>query len=415
MTQSKALQQALKGKKASDWVLPILFEQVTGMLRPLPLALFAKASKQCFVSVEVDGSDPAFDWLNVWMSQHPSLKNVRSVEVNTVGGTEYEPLLEKHVSNAYVIRFTPSPGTYTLAFRGKRVWLTKFKDISVTSIQKRSSSERITIRMVGRSLEPIKELLEEGRKLALSKEETRIQIKAVTDWGWNTLALQAPRSLDSVILDRDVKDNLLEDITRFIENPKWYWEKGIPYRRGYLFHGIPGSGKTSLILALAGHFRLPVHILSLSSGKVDDSSLLSSLLSVQGQAIVLLEDADAVFEGRERTEPGRGVTFSGLLNALDGVTSSDGRLLFMTTNHVKKLDSALIRPGRIDYHLEFHNATNYQAEELFLRFFPDAPTRLTEQFGDLSQVGMSMAQLQNHLLLHQNDAERAVEEMRDYR
>jgi chaperone BCS1 len=63
------------------------------------------------------------------------------------------------------------------------------------------------------------------------------------------------------------------------------------------------------------------------------------------------------------------VTFSGLLNALDGVASSEERIIFMTTNHYSKLDPALIRPGRVDVQEILDDAQGEQAERLFIKFY----------------------------------------------
>lgn len=102
---------------------------------------------------------------------------------------------------------------------------------------------------------------------------------------------------------------------------------------------------------------------------------LSYLLTIlPRRTLVLLEDVDAAFTGRNQAETAdyqSNVTFSGLLNALDGVTSAEERILFLTTNHVERLDSALVRPGRIDMMVRLGQATRWQAERLWDRFYGD--------------------------------------------
>src|SRR5690606_7749955 len=128
----------------------------------------------------------------------------------------------------------------------------------------------------------------------------------------------------------------------------------------------PGTGKSSFILALAGHLGLNLCLLSLSGLSLDDQGLQNLLSCVPSRSIVLIEDIDAAFGNsgdvtpndlatsqsllgtRNKKDKSIGITFSGLLNAIDGVASGEGRLLFMTTNHPERLDPALIRPGRID-------------------------------------------------------------------
>jgi chaperone BCS1 len=130
---------------------------------------------------------------------------------------------------------------------------------------------------------------------------------------------------------------------------------------------------------------------------------------VPANSIILIEDIDCVFEKRKQTEDNESkVTFSGLLNAIDGVVAGEGRILFMTTNHIEKLDAALIRDGRCDVRILIENANADQARRLFLRFFPGENT-LADQFGELvGQHELCMAALQGHLLKYSEDAVSAV-------
>jgi chaperone BCS1 len=124
---------------------------------------------------------------------------------------------------------------------------------------------------------------------------------------------------------------------------------------------------------------LHICYLNLAGGNLNDDSLNTLLNSTEVNSIILLEDIDAIFHGRESVSEGRHghergprVTFSGLLNALDGVRSQEGRILIMTTNHKDKLDPALLRPGRADRLIELGNAKESQLKDLFKKFFPDS-------------------------------------------
>lgn len=167
---------------------------------------------------------------------------------------------------------------------------------------------------------------------------------------------------------------------------------GIPYRRGYLLHGPPGSGKSSFIQALAGTLGYDICLLNLSERGLADDKLIHLLSNTPERSFVLIEDIDAAFNKRVQTsEDGyvenllcilvinvfytiafryqSSVTFSGFLNALDGVASGEERIIFMTTNHPERLDPALIRPGRVDLSLKIDDASPAQAKHLFLRFY----------------------------------------------
>ncbi|KAJ2796321.1 Complex III assembly protein translocase and chaperone, partial [Coemansia helicoidea] len=104
------------------------------------------------------------------------------------------------------------------------------------------------------------------------------------------------------------------------------------------------------------------------------------------------------------------VTFSGLLNALDGVASSDERIIFMTTNHIERLDPALVRPGRVDVKVLLGNASAHQIRCMFVRFYGDDSGALAQEFAEaLRGHTVSTAQLQGHFVVHKRDAQCAVD------
>jgi chaperone BCS1 len=209
------------------------------------------------------------------------------------------------------------------------------------------------------------------------------------------------RPFSTVILNDKVKQDLIEDVTDYL-NPatrRWYSNRGIPYRRGYLLHGPPGTGKSSLSLALAGFFKMRIYIVSLSSVTANEENLASLFAELPRRCVVLLEDIDTAGLTHTRDDQTQGdannadstanetsttskirkipgapqppnpatgrLSLSGLLNILDGVASQEGRVLIMTTNHIEKLDKALIRPGRVDMIVKFDRADEGMVAQIF--------------------------------------------------
>ena len=282
-----------------------------------------------------------------------------------------------------------------------------------------SSDETITLTCIGRSTEPIKELIKEARDNFLNKEKacTVVRRPAPKDQRgrgrgvWNRVATRPSRPMNTVILDHDQKDRILSDINEYLHpsTPRWYANRGIPYRRGYLFAGPPGTGKSSLAWAIAGIFGLDIYCISLVEPSLTEEDLGLMFTSLPRRCVVLLEDIDSAGlikrqePGAASTDSGKqdsaakigaeiskaistaqqnnkgskdnqGISLSGLLNAIDGVASHEGRVLVMTSNFPDKLDDALIRPGRIDMRIDFTRATRTQIVELFTRMYsPDTP------------------------------------------
>ena len=190
----------------------------------------------------------------------------------------------------------------------------------------------------------------------------------------------------------------------------------MPHRRGYLLHGPPGNGKTTLVTAVAGELGLSVAVLSLSNRALNDDGLRTLVNALPRGTILLMEDINCAFAHRKADEAASGVTLSGLLNALDGVSSREGRILFMTTNHPDRLDPALVRPGRVNRGIRLGLATADQARRLFAWFYSGGPggadsrvDALSRDFAArVSDGRVSMASIQEHLLRHRADPEAAA-------
>ena len=151
---------------------------------------------------------------------------------------------------------------------------------------------------------------------------------------------------------------LVEESRFWKSNEQWYRERSIPWRRGVLLHGPPGTGKTALIRAIAEELDMPVFIYDLASLLNNELQQAWSKMLSQTPCMAVIEDIDAVFHGRENVVAGDqpGLTFDCLLNCLDGIQRANGLFVAITTNHVERIDSALgvpengvsSRPGRID-------------------------------------------------------------------
>lgn len=180
--------------------------------------------------------------------------------------------------------------------------------------------------------------------------------------GW-TRAVVPLRQLESVVLSRGQKELLVDDLASFLAREQDYSRLGIPYHRGYLLHGPPGTGKTSMAKALANEFHLDVYYIALPAVP-SDTHLIDLLTGVEPRSMLLLEDIDIVHGSRERDDSQPGVTLSGLLNGLDGFLTPHGLITVMTTNRREVLDPALVRPGRVDLDLRIGSVDDAQFREL---------------------------------------------------
>lgn len=217
----------------------------------------------------------------------------------------------------------------------------------------------LTITTFGRSRAVIAKIVDAAR--AINRDETHQRIFYWTKGCFVVADRKKRRSLDTVFVPPTTKQRLLSDMTDFLQGRAEYHRRGDPYRRTYAFEGPPGTGKTTLVQTLAAHFDRDVYVINLS-GADSDETLQSALNQIDKSGVGLIEDIDASDVTHQRQSTGEhsrlsgvldkrdsgGLTLSGVLNALDGAVAREGRIMFVTSNHIAHLDEALVRPGRID-------------------------------------------------------------------
>eukprot|EP00758_Cryptobia_borreli_P001583 Tbor_TRINITY_DN2359_c0_g1::TRINITY_DN2359_c0_g1_i1::g.112::m.112/K08900/BCS1; mitochondrial chaperone BCS1 len=355
------------------------------------------------VSMEMTNRDVSHDWMMQWMARNPSF-SFQQVSVITKDVTIHAN--EESTSNC---SFAPCPnvphwfmhnGWPIVVYRKRQVERAAGSDVL----------EMLELYTLGRSKTIMEEIVKEAKKQAIDRDSDKTIIYQNAGGRWiRNQGERARRPMNSVVLAGNSRDALVEDVKLFLQSHSYYQNLGVPYRRGYLLHGPPGCGKSSFVMALAGELRLAICLLSLSNRALDDESLNSLLNSAPLCSIVLMEDIDRAFCNESR------VTMSGVLNALDGVAAQEGRLVFMTTNHVERLDAALIRPGRADIKMEIGLLRRKQAKDIFSKFFPKCSEETQERFAATLPDGVvSVAQIQSHLFLHRNSAEDAVNALPDF-
>lgn len=250
-------------------------------------------------------------------------------------------------------------------------------------------------------------------ELVEASERVQAGFTNVFEWNasnqfWHARVICPVRPLSSVVLQASMQARLLEDVEEFVgpDARQWYRQHGIQHKRGYLFHGPPGTGKTSLVQALAGHLEYNICQVHLSHPRMTDDSLRAAVNQAPRKSLLVFEDIDAVFgRDREKLLQDSPLTFSGLLNALDGVGKADGQIFVLTTNHRERLNPALIRSGRADVHVEFTHASDEQIGGMFARFYPLSGAAMAQEFvarlrSVLGGQEVSPATLQHFFILH---------------
>ncbi|CAI9290772.1 unnamed protein product [Lactuca saligna] len=220
-------------------------------------------------------------------------------------------------------------------------------------------------------------VLDEGKAIVMKSRQRKLYTNGNMT-SWNHIIFEHPSTFDTLAMHPEKKKDILNDLMTFIKSKDYYKKVGKSWKRGYLLYGPPGTGKSSMIAAMANLLDYDIYDLELTSVS-NNTDLKKLLIGTTSKSIIVIEDIDCSLDltgprkkkekkdkekekeknpdqkkEKDKKIKGSEVTLSGLLNFIDGLWSACGseRLIVFTTNHLEKLDPALIRRGRMDKHIE---------------------------------------------------------------
>ena len=369
----ESLQSALASNQLLSGGVALAALGIAAMwLRELPAKL-AQWGKHFFVTtLTADSRDELmFPALIEYMDSRDALRRINNFTVRALRQqvSSYQSLHDElQQGGRPVPLFSPGEGFHLFVLDGRLMWMKREVQVAATVV------EKITLSTFGRDKAPLEALVNAAMEHRIERELNRIAVYVPSPYSneWMRARLGNNRKLDSVVLKDGQKEAILADLKRFFASRERYETLGIPWRRGYLLYGPPGTGKTSLVTALASELSLNVCVLSLASPNVTDEKTGNLLASVPGRSVILIEDVDAFFQQRSKADAGVKLSYSGFINALDGVAAHEGSVIFLTTNHPQLIDEAAIRSGRVDFRLELGLCDRGQLERMFRKFFDDA-------------------------------------------
>lgn len=296
----------------------------------------------------------------------------------------YYPLEKFRILKGRFNKLSIGESTFFLKFENKYMVITSYEDRQThKSSHDTHGIKYYVITTLGRNHDTIKDFVQKAKdhREVEYKDKVRVTEKK-RDYWWDEKVKRRPMS--SVIMDKTEKEKLVNHIRWFLDNEAWYDERCIPYRLGILLYGPPGTGKSSLIRVLATEFNLPINNIS------DFNSF--NLHGVETKSINVIEDIDSYDEVKERDpeyeidgpiiidQKSKGaINIANILNILDGIASKDNYLIIATTNHIDKLDQALIRPGRFDIKIELGYIDMDMLKEYIEFHYKDIPYDLSSK------------------------------------
>lgn len=380
-------------------------------LKSVPNLIYKKVKQRFIFTVKVYQYDELFDNLETWLlTNHKKLyKDVEAVSRVSSEFAMPTKLAEMEGitlnTEGTVISYKQEDNTFIIKYLNKKLLIVKSKE----KLDKAQNLKDIWFRSYTisgwRAGKEIDSLLQEAIALCKKEEEAdTVKIYSNSVYGdWINTGKKKVKPLQNTILNKITKDKIKNDVNKFLLSEKWYMDVCIPYKRGYCFYGPPGTGKTTLAMALANYTKRSIYALNLNS--LDNDTRLPSLFSyVDDNSIILIEDIDKIFSGRENVNKDSKISFSSLLNCLDGVFYRKGLIVIITTNHMDKLDEALLRTGRIDLKIELPLPSDKEISE-YLSLFYQA------DIGVFGNFNIKMSDVQEICLSNRNTSLGALKEI----
>ncbi|MCK5017004.1 MAG: AAA family ATPase [Candidatus Peribacteraceae bacterium] len=381
----------------------------TFVLKQVPTIIMNTIERQLTVTVSIHNADTAFYYCDYWCYQQKFTNTFRSLRVV---GTNWG---DKTIGETSV---TAGYGTHWFFYKWR---LIKYNRVREEATGTQQNKETITFTTFGRSQSTIRLLLADIESSYVKNEVLKIYEWETDRWQF---AGEAPkRPWNSITTNDGIKEEILGQLTKFLDEDEQAWklENGIHNKITIQLEGPPGTGKTSIVRAIASKLSRNIHVLSLSS--ISDNGLKKALSSAGKNSIILIEDIDSssATKSREKSknksdgnapitllEDWSMITIQGILNALDGISSSNGRIIFTTTNHPEKIDPAILRKGRINYRFIIDYMNNDSINSYLKKFFPNVHLKLkSNKYVDK----LTTATLEGHLLDYRENIDSILEKI----
>lgn len=380
------LEQILNNQFAQGGIVIGLMTSCLYYLRVIPIGIFNMIKRKIVYSVTIiDSYDGYYSCFNQWLYDNYS-KSFRNVKVKYKGYWSDNNTITRNIELEQYI------DNFTFWYKGWPIMISKVVEKKESTYNKEDAEiGKFTLTTVF-NIKILNDLISNVIKHDIYKKSITRKSKSYC-WnnkqGWEYRKTFEYLNENNIILDDNVKSGILNKYYSWKSDKEILKLKGIDLGLTYMFYGAPGCGKSSMASLLAVINKCNIYYLNLNS-VLDLDTLDRAITQIPDESILLIEEIEDVYKGREQVDPNCKIPISGLLNIMSGTIAKKNLIIILTGNSIENLDSALIRPGRIDYFAEFNKPTKELVVK-YINMFYSIDCKLT----DIKNLPESMAQLEN--------------------
>jgi len=377
-------------------------------LLPIITKIFNELKEQLYSliykSVIIDNSSREYSWILYFITKR--IKNVHKLKIS-------DNEIVKYFNNKKNYYILPS-GKYYITYNNNILTIVIPNDCNSVIISSFSKNNWDILTKLVDEAE-----IEYNKKYKTDKKSIGLYyIDAKYDNDFIIKKFVSPRQLNTIVLPTKTKSLIFDNLDLFYEKKSKYYDLGITFKKGILFEGIPGTGKTTLLKTICSKYSINnMYIVDLSL-----DCIWEKLKKVVDNSMIIIEDIDRYFnEVRDNINSEKIVSwqpkfnFEKLLNFLDGVDSSNNILIVITTNNKNILPEVMFRSGRVDMIVNFTYCDKDQIIEYTNLFFENEDNKIKQKLIEkIIKKNLTISQLQKYYLDYIDNIELALENIDEF-